>query len=64
MTKGTGKSKEARVDDVRDAVKALPAALTAARQNADDVALWAEVERLGAIVHRQSRLLAGKPRGG
>lgn len=28
------------------------------------LAAWAKVEEAGAVVHRQSRLLAGKSRGG
>lgn len=28
------------------------------------IAAWEEVEKLGATVHRQSRLLAGKSKGG
>lgn len=66
------KTRDARVEDVGDAITKLPALYAAAvraekRKGGDHVdvlALWAEVELVGAVVHRQSRLLAGKPRGG
>jgi hypothetical protein len=59
-----GKTREARAAQVAEAVEQLPAALRAAQAAPDDEALWEAVERLGATVHRQSRLLAGKSRGG
>lgn len=62
--KANGKTREQRAAGVSAAVKALPAALRAANAEPDSLALWGTVEQLGAIVHRQSRLLAGKPRGG
>jgi hypothetical protein len=58
------KSPAERQADVNEAALWLPAAVAAANLDPSDTALWAEVERLGAIVHRQARLLAGKPRGG
>lgn len=58
------KSTEARIADVKAAIAALPAAFMAAEADPTNVELWAEVERLGATVHRQGRLLAGKKRGG
>jgi hypothetical protein len=58
------KSREQRVAAVQEATKALPAALKAAAADPDNEALWEAVEQLGATVHRQSRLLAGKTRGG
>lgn len=30
----------------------------------DDLEGWEKIEKLGAIVHRQARLLAGKSKGG
>lgn len=67
-----GKTPHQRSVDVADAVHALGAATdhavaVMAREGADSTAsreAWDAVERLGAIVHRQSRLLAGKSRGG
>ncbi len=53
-----------RVKKVQDAAKDLPAALRAAKAEPENHELWAVVENLGATIHRQSRLLAGKPRGG
>ena len=58
------KSNEQRAADVAAAVEALPAALAAAQAEPTNVALWEKVEMLGATVHRQGRLLAGKKRGG
>jgi hypothetical protein len=58
------KSRADRMSDVAEASLALPAALAAAMADPSNVALWAKVEQLGAVVHRQARLLAGKPRGG
>lgn len=69
------KSPEDRIADVSDAIDALPVALLRAmeahiraerdrRKESAALAAWEEVERLGAIVHRQSRILAGKSRGG
>lgn len=59
-----GKTRAQRAADVSAATKALPAALRAAKSDPDNLALWVTVETLGATIHRQSRLLAGKPRGG
>ena len=53
-----------RIVKVQAASAALPAALRAAQANPDDLTLWAAVEELGATIHRQSRLLAGKSKGG
>jgi hypothetical protein len=65
------KSRSARISDVEAALAALPAALAAAADaeasgadESDVRALWERVEMLGATVHRQSRILAGKSRGG
>jgi hypothetical protein len=55
---------EDRSGKVEQAVASLPAALAKALADPDNKQLWADVEQLGAVVHRQSRLLAGKPRGG
>lgn len=57
-------TKAQRAEKVRVAVKSLPAALKAAAADPENVALWEEVEKLGAVVHRQGRLLAGKKKGG
>ena len=61
-----------RADKVDLAAQQLPGALSralAAEANPQTpeaviLALWADVEALGAIIHRQSRLLAGKSKGG
>ncbi len=53
-----------RVKKVHEAARDLPAALKAAKAEPENHELWAVVENLGATIHRQSRLLAGKPRGG
>jgi hypothetical protein len=58
--------------DVRQAARQLAGLIRTAqtweRQDGPDaaatLAAWAAVEQAGATVHRQSRLLAGKPRGG
>jgi hypothetical protein len=68
-------SRSARISKVADALADLPAAVqkaTVAERNAESLghdeasilALWEVVETLGAVVHRQSRILAGKSRGG
>lgn len=64
-------SRETRIQKVRDAQTALRTAVkkateieTSGASESEIHAAWAEVETLGAVVHRQSRLLAGKPRGG
>ena len=59
-----GKTREQRAADVATAIAALPAALAAAQADPDNETLWEAVENLGATVHRQGRLLAGKKRGG
>lgn len=48
---------------VADAMKELRPLLKAAMES-DRESDWAEVELRAATIHRQSRLLAGKPRGG
>ena len=53
-----------RAEKVRAAAKALGPAIRWAMADPENEALWEEVEKLGAIVHRQSRLLAGKSKGG
>ncbi len=53
-----------RIAKIQSAAKELPAALKAAKAQPDSHELWAVVEQIGATIHRQSRLLAGKPRGG
>ena len=57
-----------RAADVKAAADALPAALAAAMAATGDAdatrAAWDRVEVLGATIHRQSRILAGKSRGG
>lgn len=61
-----------RADNVRASVDALPDALRAAlaaeaQHGPNDprtLRAWEIVETHGATVHRQSRLLAGKSRGG
>ena len=52
-----------RAAKVAAAVEQLPAALAAARTYPGTVS-WERVEKLGATVHRQARLLAGKSKGG
>jgi hypothetical protein len=57
---------------VQAAAASLPIALTAAIAAASDPSntpadvqsLWEAVENIGATIHRQSRILAGKSRGG
>lgn len=53
-----------RMAKVADAVKALRPALKAAMADPANESLWEEVEKHGATVHRQGRLLAGKSKGG
>lgn len=61
-----------RFASVKVAYDALPVALTAAATALDDygpddprtLRAWEVVETHGATIHRQSRLLAGKSRGG
>ena len=57
-------TKEERAKKVREAAKALPAAIRVAMLDVDNEAKWEVVEQLGATIHRQGRLLAGKARGG
>jgi hypothetical protein len=52
-----------RIVKVRAAYADLGAALARAIKSGE-MSDWAAVETLGATIHRQSRLLAGKPRGG
>jgi hypothetical protein len=64
------KSPATRAADVQAAADQLPAALADAMASlrpsgaAPDPASWELVEQLGATIHRQARLLAGKSRGG
>lgn len=72
------KTRTARIADVDRAMDRLPALIAHANgveavavgrgddpaTDPDTLAAWAEVELWGAMVHRQSRLLAGKTRGG
>lgn len=61
-----------RADNVRRAVDALSATTAGALASLGaygptdprTLAAWEQVEQHGAIVHRQSRLLAGKRKGG
>lgn len=62
-----------RAAKVREAVANIEALLAAAdRASASDPehselstrGAWDAVEQAGAIIHRQSRILSGKPRGG
>lgn len=61
-----------RIAKIARANAALGPALEAARASTSDPnvsaderkALWAVVEEHGATIHRQSRILAGKSRGG
>lgn len=56
-----------RIARVKSAAAMLDAALAAAEaaeDTPDALATWAAVEEIGATVHRQSRLLAGKSKGG
>jgi hypothetical protein len=60
-----------RTAKVDDALAALPTAIADAKRveksgaaEAEIHAAWEVVEMLGATVHRQSRILAGKSRGG
>jgi len=57
-------TRRAKARQVGDAVRNLRPALKAALADPENEALWEEVEKLGATVHRQGRLLAGKKRGG
>lgn len=65
-------SPEQRATKVGTAISALPAArlsaLTISERDGygspSALAAWEIVEELGATVHRQARLLAGKNRGG
>ena len=65
------KSPASRAADVRAAADVLSAALAAvaaAESNGSDpIAVqraWEAVELVGATIHRQARILAGKTRGG
>lgn len=63
-------TRQERADRILGAVDELPAALDAAwtaecrSSDVDALAAWEAVEKLGATVHRQARLLAGKSKGG
>lgn len=55
----------AAASKLEEAVKSAAVALsTYGPSDARTVAAWETVEQHGAIVHRQSRLLAGKSKGG
>jgi hypothetical protein len=58
------KTTDSRMSDVMEAATALPSALEKAMADPSNKSLWADVEWYGAIIHRQARILAGKPRGG
>jgi hypothetical protein len=59
----TNTQRERQRAKVAAAMKELRPLLKAAQ--ASDAELdWAAVEEHAAVIHRQSRLLAGKPRGG
>jgi hypothetical protein len=66
------KTPASRVRDVGDAGRALAAALDRAEaavrthgyDHAETRSAWETVENIGATIHRQSRILAGKSRGG
>ena len=68
----TALSPATRAQNVNVAAHDLPAALTRAMDATDafgptdprSLKAWEVVENLGATVHRQSRILAGKSRGG
>lgn len=63
---------EERAAKVIEAVSGLADSIAAAIESLEangptderTLEAWGEVERAGAVVHRQSRLLAGKPKGG
>ena len=65
-------SRSTRRANVATAARDLPALLVAAECASSDygdddprtLAAWERVETVGATVHRQSRILAGKSRGG
>lgn len=53
------------INELTNSVNAAAAALLAnGPSHTDTLAAWERVEKAGAIVHRQSRLLAGKSKGG
>jgi hypothetical protein len=60
----TGTEIDQRRAKVEAAAAALPVALAAALADPGNPAKWADVEQHGATIHRQSRLLAGKSKGG
>jgi len=57
-------SRSTRTAKVVTAYEELAAALENARTGRDTEAKWEAVEAAAAIIHRQSRILAGKKRGG
>jgi len=60
-------TRDDRIRKVTEAHRALAGLLKAAKAaegTPDDLAAWAAVEVQGATIHRQSRLLAGKTKGG
>jgi hypothetical protein len=63
-TGGRSKTRAQRAAEVEAAATALRDALAAALASPDDESLWSVVETHGAVIHRQSRLLAGKSKGG
>lgn len=72
MTATTMTANDRRIADVAGAQRALPDAYSHAItitavygvDSPEARQAWAEVEGIGAVIHRRARLLAGKPRGG
>jgi hypothetical protein len=58
------KTRNQRIAQVLEAADQLPAAIGAARIHPNDHERWEVVEQLAATIHRRSRLLAGKKKGG
>jgi hypothetical protein len=56
------------VGAITDLAESIDAAVSSLRTNGPEhpvtLACWERVEKAGATVHRQSRLLAGKSKGG
>lgn len=63
---------EERAEKVQQAILNLAGSIAGAIESLetngprhdDTLAAWEKVEKAGAVVHRQSRLLAGKTKGG
>lgn len=62
--RGRTKSNAVRASEVETAATALREVLPAALADPSNVKAWELVERHGATIHRQARLLAGKSKGG